>query len=711
VFGIFKRFFSNQKATGGEKDLTTEGAPRQSDGNKNRSSEKNTFEEMKREARESAEKMSVQMPGDNYFNLLEALQRAIAERRYEDAAGTARDSIAPLRKWLKNPKGDGERLQIRIPALQQGGTMLAITGDRNGLEKLRDLVDEFEHLEAYRPDVVKHLQAIELFNRVRQVIKSKPGVLQNTMKAELGEDDGSHISNLISWLEKGGEITRAKSGKTYALYMTGMEMSEEDASAIYIEPTRPSSHQKERRAVRALELDLGKLDLVPLPPSPNSWSNTVELPATTETFSDPDGTWRDLTVEAIAPPDRPDPSFRKHFTTSEGVLSFDDLAKSKESRGAAGAVMFTPEAGGKTIVRGLKRPPYALDVHPVGKGFASRSKANILTVYDEKLEVDFETDLSATPEVEANQKRFNLGGAGADAVLWGDPHLALNCIALSPKRDRYLYTHADEAWCIDRDGNRLWGIRMPARPVETYSNTFDAGGIGIHAGSTSDIEQALGNMDLQMPITPQEIRERYRALVRQLHPDINPGGEERMKTVNAAYETLTGASQDELQGKRSADDLLRFSATITFTFGGGPDRIQAAVFSGSGDTVLLGTSEGRVLRIDRTGRPIALYDVGSAPVRILETAHYLYIQTFTRLYVLDGDRLVGLQDCTTRCDLMVDEGMVLLVENKGVRVLSETGRAVGIALTKSPIRRAGLENGVLVIETRTHRGRFSGLRG
>ena len=55
--------------------------------------------------------------------------------------------------------------------------------------------------------------------------------------------------------------------------------------------------------------------------------------------------------------------------------------------------------------------------------------------------------------------------------------------------------------------------------------------------------------------------------------------------------------------------------------------------------------------------------------------------------------------------------MVILVENKGVRVLSETGRDLGTALTKAPIRRAGIENGVLVIETRTHRGRFSGLRG
>jgi len=184
-----------------------------------------------------------------------------------------------------------------------------------------------------------------------------------------------------------------------------------------------------------------------------------------------------------------------------------------------------------------------------------------------------------------------------------------------------------------------------------------------------------------------------------------------MKAVNAAYETLTGASHDDLQGKESAEDLLTFSATVTFMTGGGPDRLQAAAFSGRGDSVLLGTSRGRVLRIDASGKPIALYDVGSAPIRVLETDRYLSIQTFTRLYVLEGDRLVGLQDCTTKCDLLVDEGLVLLVENKGVRVLTEAGRPLGVALTKAPIRRAGIEDGVLVVETRTHRGRFSSLMG
>jgi PAS domain-containing protein len=477
-----------------------------------------------------------------------------------------------------------------MPALTQGGTMLAITGDRKGLEMLHDLVSEFDHLEEYRADAEKHLAAIDLFDAIRRAVAEKPGILQNKMKSEVGAEDGRLVSNLVSWLEKAGEISRAKNGKTYALYLEGVEMSAKDALAVYTEPPRPGSHQAKIKPGKPIELDLDKLTLVPLPPSPEAWASQVALPATSETFEDAEGAWRELTVEAIAPADRPDPAFRKHFTTRGGVLSFDDLAKSEASLGAPGAVMFISEQGGNPMIEQLERPVYALDVHPEGQGFATRSKMNILTVYGADLKVDFETDLSATPEVAAGRLRLDLDEDGG--IFWGEPHLAINCIALSPRRDRYLYTHVDEAWCIDRHGKRLWGVRMPERPVETYHHTFEVGGMGGHTGTAKEIEEALEELELALPVTPDEIRQKYRGLVRQLHPDLNPGNEARMKAVNAAYEALTGASHDDLQGKKSAEDLLRFSATVSFMTGGGPDRLQSAAFSGSGDTVLLGTSQG-----------------------------------------------------------------------------------------------------------------------
>ena len=54
-------------------------------------------------------------------------------------------------------------------------------------------------------------------------------------------------------------------------------------------------------------------------------------------------------------------------------------------------------------------------------------------------------------------------------------------------------------------------------------------------------EQALAVLELTAPVTMDEIRARYRALVKKLHPDANGGdkqAEERLKTIIQAYVTL-----------------------------------------------------------------------------------------------------------------------------------------------------------------------------
>lgn len=634
------------------------------------------------------------LPGGSYFTQLERLTSSVSAKDYPAAAAAARASLPLLRTWLEDPRSDGQRLDIRIPALSQGGTMMAIIGDQDGLSELRALVQEFDFLEAYRVEAEEHFVDLDLFNRIRDVIHAKPGVLQNRIKTELGINDGRRASRLVSYLEKSGEVRRAKSGKTYELYLAGFEMPETAAETIYTEPDKPGSHRKKARATRPRELDPKRVSIVPLPPSPNAWEQPVELPSTQEGFADPQGAWHEIVVEPIAKDDRPDPAFRKHYSTRDGALSFDDLANSDASLGAPGAVMFSNSKGRSGTPVSLHRDPYHIAVHPEGDGFALRSKSNVLTVYDEDLQVEFETDLARAPEVSANRDRLGLAESEA--------HRALRCIALTPERDRYLFTHVDEAWCIDRDGKRLWGLRMPAKePTRIRIG-------GANFGSAAEINDALNVMGLQMPVTPDEIRQRYRKLVRELHPDLNPGNEERMKAVNVASERLTGLDPEQLDGSGAGDD--GFEIVISFGAAAQADWIYAAAFSGTGETALLGTYAGRVVRVDQNGTPTTIYDVGSVPSRIIETEAFLYVVTSTRLYVLDGDQLVALEDCSAKCDLLVGGGMVLLVESKGVRVFAEDGQALGTALTKAPIRRAFVDDGDLVIETRTQRGRFRGIR-
>ncbi|MBD1546264.1 J domain-containing protein [Roseibium aggregatum] len=634
------------------------------------------------------------LPEQKYFIQLERLTTSVSAQDYPAAAAAARASLPLLRNWLKDPRGDGLRLELRIPALSQGGTMMAITGDNEGLAELRKLVQDFDHLKDYREEAEEHFSDLELFNRIRAVIRSKPGVLQNRMKAELDIEDGRRASRLVSYLEKNGEVQRAKSGNTYELYMAGVAMPEAAVETIYTEPDNPGSHRRETRGTHPRELDLKRVSIVPLPPSPNAWDRSVDLPVTNEAFEDPESAWQEIIVEPIAKDDRPDPAFRRHYSTRGGTLSFDDLAKSDASLGAPGAVMFANANGQPGTTVPLHRAPYRISVHPEGDGFAILSRSNVLTVYGGDLKVDFETDLESAPEVVANRDRLGLAETEA--------HRALRCIALTPERDRYLFTHIDEAWCIGRDGKRLWGLRMPA----SEPTRIRVGGEAF--GTAAEIDEALEALGLEMPVTPDEIRKRYRQLARELHPDLNPGNEERMKAVNVASERLTGLDPEQLDGSGGGEG--GFEIVISLGLAGQADWIYAAAFSGTGETALLGTYAGRVVRVDREGIPTTIYDVGSMPVRIIETEAYLYVMTTTRLYVLDGDHLVALEDCSAKCDLLVSGGMVLLVENKGVRIFAEDGRPLGIALTKAPIRRAYVDSGELVIETRTQCGRFRSVR-
>ena len=94
---------------------------------------------------------------DAYFEAMAKVQGAIAQHDYERASKMVRKSMELIPGWVHEQVRDYGAFQIgSIPALEQGGIMLALVGDRDGLSKMHDLVCSIPELARWEEVVIEH---------------------------------------------------------------------------------------------------------------------------------------------------------------------------------------------------------------------------------------------------------------------------------------------------------------------------------------------------------------------------------------------------------------------------------------------------------------------------------------------------------------------------------------------------------------------------
>lgn len=428
--------------------------------------------------------------------------------------------------------------------------------------------------------------------------------------------------------------------------------------------------------------------------------------------------WTLGAIKALPKAERPDTAFHIIAFTVDGALYADQLGKSEIASGRRGALRKFDRAGKVVADRAIDHDTYRVGCGPTSASCAIMDKEGGLHIYDGSLALVVERDLQSDRRVKEHFRT-------TDTNYWGEFRTQVRAVDVSADGQLHLFTLADEAWCCSSDGETVWGLRMPLN-----EGWVRAVGRSERTGPRVQVEAALQTLGLALPVTPQEIKQRFRVLALRHHPDRNPSdpsAHRLMQQVNEAFEILTGVDpamidieveveeSEVTYFRRVAPDRVIKAGLISLEIwgpnGSAQDWIYGASFSAHGAGALLATYSGKVVEVDGAGVPVRVYDVGTVPSEIVDTGNYLYFLTPTRLYVLEQrHRLVTLVDVFCQGRLLVSATGFGLLDSKCFQWFTPSGDKIGEVITRDPIRAVYDSVSGAMLETRQHRTAVRGLR-
>lgn len=426
-----------------------------------------------------------------------------------------------------------------------------------------------------------------------------------------------------------------------------------------------------------------------------------------------DTQWRLTGERKLEGEERPDPAFDIVAIDSEGTWLLNRSGSGTETPEIRSIIRRIDRHGALIGERALRHDIHRTGVGATGASIAIMDSDGILYVYDAALNLVAESDLRVDPRVVDHFRTI-------ETNYWGDFKSQVRAVDVAPQGDRYLFTLADEAWCCTMTGHAVWGAVMPLR--DGWKRVV---GRSERYGVSHEVDDALRLFDLSLPVSPSDIKRKYRALALAHHPDRNPGNPiaaEKMKTLNRAFEVLTGIDPNTLLFEES--DVTSFARTapdhvievegirleITMTGGTPQDWVYAASFAGADGSVYLATYSGKVILVSPERRPIVVFDLGSCPNEIIEVGRYAYFLTHTRLYVIqDRAKLAAFLDVFHQGRLLVSRIGFGLLSSKRLQWFTDAGVKVGELTTRDPIRAIHAADGCTVIQTRQHQVQVMGL--
>lgn len=411
--------------------------------------------------------------------------------------------------------------------------------------------------------------------------------------------------------------------------------------------------------------------------------------------------------------EQPHPSFDVAAVDGSGTWLLDRSGKSASRPDAKSVLRRLDRLGRLVGEKPLGHDTYRIGTGTAGSSIAIMDSSGGLHIYDAGLNLVVEANLHDDSRVVDHFRTI-------DTNYWGEFKSQVRAVDVSYEGNRYLFTLADEAWCCTVSGQAVWGVVMPLKEgwkrVVRRTERFGVG---------REIDDALRLLGLSLPVSPAEIKQKYRSLALAHHPDRNPGNPsaaEKMKALNSAFEVLTGVDPSTLGFEES--DITYFARTrpdhviemegirleITMSIGTPQDWVYAASFAAADGCAFVATYSGRVILLSREGRPLLVYDIGICPTEIIDIGRYTYFLTSTRLYVLeDRTKLAALLDVFQQGRLIVSQSGFGLLTSKRLQWFTAAGTKVGELVARDPIRIIHAAESGAIVQTRQHQVEVRGL--
>ena len=403
--------------------------------------------------------------------------------------------------------------------------------------------------------------------------------------------------------------------------------------------------------------------------------------------------------------ERPDPAFDVVALDESGMWLLDRSGASAGQPRVKAVLRRQDRFGQLVAEKRLVHDAYRTGSRATGS-IAIIDSSGVLHIYDATLNLVLKTNLREDPRTADHFRTI-------DTNYWGEFKSQIRAVDVAPEGNRYLFTLADEAWCCTVSGRAVWGVVMPLKEgwkrVVRQTERFGVG---------SEVDEALRLFGLSLPVSPVDIKRKYRSMALAHHPDRNldsPHATEKMKVLNRAFEVLTGVDPNTLEFEESdtthfaragPDQVIEVAGQrleITMTGGTPQNWIYAASFAAANGGAYIATYSGKVIQLSREGRALVVYDIGTCPSEIVDVGRYSYFLTPTRLYVIeDRTKLAGFLDVFHQGRLIVSQSGFGLLMSKKLQWFTVSGTKVGELVTRDPIRALHAAEGGTVVQTRQH---------